>query len=455
MTQNNEISIFLSHKARDYEAAKAIKQIFKDHSGRLDVHIFEEQTAGEPWQDWIRNTLRQSNLLLLLYTDPTAEWDWCLFEAGWFTPLRSEDTAYRVVCLYSPECSEPPKPLTSLVAVRAEKEDLVAKFLRPLFKTRDLVHVDEVLNPDISDKALEQMADGIAAQFSPVKIDQRYYQERIMVELSDLSFLENGEPHIPGSSKVEVLGSRWEILDYDETRFTWNELLEQAEGTKGYGTFWIDEIERVIIAAARKKKPSVPTATFRQQKGGRIYRPILYRVERENRTPRRFYFAFIEEIEPELVGGRGEEGDAFNLIRIGSRIRWEVIEPFSKRVRRATTPQDLAIVARQLIESIEAIEIEAQRHGHLDKERIWSLFSAQERDVVEKMMNEWEEIRCTLVEELAESEPDQEALRTALEAMRRMNRDYMALVAGKYYRALESERLEADVRVPMPEDVAA
>ena len=58
-------NIFLSHKAQDRAAAEEIKTILQDVSARLHVHIFEEKIAGKRWEEWVRDKLKKSDLLLL------------------------------------------------------------------------------------------------------------------------------------------------------------------------------------------------------------------------------------------------------------------------------------------------------------------------------------------------------------------------------------------------------
>ena len=85
----NDIRVFVSHKDDDRGIALQIKQLLEQYApNRLELFISGENiTAGEDWQLRIRDELRKSRLLFLLFTEPGRTWDWCLFEAGLFTPL--------------------------------------------------------------------------------------------------------------------------------------------------------------------------------------------------------------------------------------------------------------------------------------------------------------------------------------------------------------------------------
>ena len=87
----SEYRVFISHKKIDEASAKAIRDELAQFSGDLQFFISGDSIrAGEDWQARLRSELKDSDLLLLLFTEPTREWDWCLYEVGLFTDL---DTA--------------------------------------------------------------------------------------------------------------------------------------------------------------------------------------------------------------------------------------------------------------------------------------------------------------------------------------------------------------------------
>jgi hypothetical protein len=94
------INVFISHNHEDGEAAKTIKTTLSLYgANRLNFFLSEEITPGEDWFQWINEHLVTSNVLLLLFTDHSATWDWCLYEAGLFARLdRSEGEQNRRAC---------------------------------------------------------------------------------------------------------------------------------------------------------------------------------------------------------------------------------------------------------------------------------------------------------------------------------------------------------------------
>ena len=79
--------VFISHKHEDHALAIAVKEALEGlQPGRVDCFVSGvDITAGMDWRREIRSALGQSHLLVLLFTAPSKNWDWCLYEAGLYT----------------------------------------------------------------------------------------------------------------------------------------------------------------------------------------------------------------------------------------------------------------------------------------------------------------------------------------------------------------------------------
>src|SRR5262249_14709855 len=115
------VRIFISHKAEDAEAAREIgKQFIAYGQGRLRVFRSEEVPTGAKWRPALFEELARADRLILLYTDPHQEWNWCLYESGFFDGKQFPDSTKRLVVLHD-ESVVPPDPLTHFQTVRVSR----------------------------------------------------------------------------------------------------------------------------------------------------------------------------------------------------------------------------------------------------------------------------------------------------------------------------------------------
>src|SRR5438093_9019958 len=108
--------VFISHKSRDKNAAMALKQILLRSCS--DLHVFVSSDAhdmpnGHEWRAEIHRNLEAAHWLILLYTDPTDNWDWCLYECGYHASrIRTGEPMSRKLTVLCPQGITPPAPLT-------------------------------------------------------------------------------------------------------------------------------------------------------------------------------------------------------------------------------------------------------------------------------------------------------------------------------------------------------
>src|SRR5687768_5259046 len=128
--------IFLSHKVRDGAAAAEIKKFIlaafpslRNEQNQTD-NIFlssdgESIPKGTVWQVQIEKQLREADALLMLYTDPHQNWDWCLYEGGYFGGNHFSDPAKLLYVLH-PQTAPVPAPLKHRQTVPATRADVLS-----------------------------------------------------------------------------------------------------------------------------------------------------------------------------------------------------------------------------------------------------------------------------------------------------------------------------------------
>jgi hypothetical protein len=426
--------VFISHKQPDEASAIAIRDALAQFSGDLEFFISGDNIhAGEDWHARLREELRDSNLLLLLFTEPTRDWDWCLYEVGLFTRLDS-DVDEPVVCIYPPD-GEPPAPLVSLQGVPGTL-DSTASFVRSFIKTTDITRREQPLNPNITDDQITAAADVIRSQFD-ANVQPYYMCHRVLLDLSG----ELGDAeHIPPDARIrEASEGTMALFGRLAGTQTWGELIESHihEGAR-----WVDEIDRVFGDACAGRVSSTTTHTFRAHDRAHIYRPELYRVDKKGRRPTAAVVMFTQEVAPARVGG-----SLFNRLRIAERYKSEVFERATS-LGHDMTDDDV----RSLSDAVALIREESKTFNVFDEETLRTSFS--DDSVCEELLtigNEWGDTMTSLD---ASVEPlDAARFQACLTTLERLNDRYRALVAARYAHLLArhtdgSERAGASPSTP-------
>ena len=130
--QQEIFKIFISHKLSDKQLAELVaRELESLGGGRIDCWLSgQDLSAGVDWNRQTKHNLAESHLLVLLFTTPALNWDWCLFEVGLFTRFEADDVC-SVVCLFDPG-GLPPGPLNQVQGVSADVTSMVRLFLDPL-----------------------------------------------------------------------------------------------------------------------------------------------------------------------------------------------------------------------------------------------------------------------------------------------------------------------------------
>lgn len=258
MTSDSEFKIFISHKSTDAEHAKEIKQQLELATPQLKVFLSQDIQKGDKWEEEIRVALRESYWLIFLYTDPSARWDWCIYEVGLFAGYvekekeekegkKSEyaemkkEKERRIICMHHKK-AQPPEPLKQGQCVYVDGEDLddVVKLLKQLFHP-----IHEKLSSSID--SLKELSGIIVSAFTPkVKEepeDDRDFNKSLLLSM-DSSQLENlkKKRQVPNEALVqkcdkESLKMFGRTPNPKDEYYTWGELLEGMKEPKQYNAW--------------------------------------------------------------------------------------------------------------------------------------------------------------------------------------------------------------------------
>lgn len=277
----DKTKIFISRKDEDWQIAEQIREKLALYGGeRLELYTANDIPAGADWFNWIRTRLVDTDLVILLFVDPSSTWDWCLYEVGLFTPL-SETERGAVICFHAPR-ARPPAPLRHLQAVPGEEKKMRG-FLKTFFGTTDIPGVDSIINKAFSqnEEEISALSTFVCEQIRP-KTPNVVYHNRFLNITVDPTRLQPTK--IPADCEVVSDRISLEIFDLQETppdpggdTWKWGDI-EQWASTNG-DSAWIEEVAQSVYWATQGKVQRPLAATFTSQTTGRTYLPNVNRRE--------------------------------------------------------------------------------------------------------------------------------------------------------------------------------
>lgn len=132
-------SVFISHKHADSKIADEFSRFINLYTGKR-AKVFQ---SSSNWQDApqvgrnltkeLRMALWKTDILLLIYTDPRHDWDWCMWECGVASHPDSPDTKIILI-----QCGpETPKLFNDQVHVNARNLVDIQKFVNEFLTAPD------------------------------------------------------------------------------------------------------------------------------------------------------------------------------------------------------------------------------------------------------------------------------------------------------------------------------
>lgn len=285
---DEKFTVFISHKHDDHVLALRVKNLLEGLNRKLITCFVSghDIVAGTDWRREVRGSLARSHLLLLLFTVPSKNWDWCLFETGLYTRFDKPDIR-AVVCLFNAGQASP-SPLADLQGVPA-KADKIGAFLDALCRRTWTLSDDwrrGALVPEIWAERIREVAEAIEKEFSRSGSTSAHYPcHRVVLSLSDRNSIARG---IPENARV-VEGpndtSTYTMALFDfaggSGRRTWGDLLKAVGGTDAAWRHELDEqFRRALDETLFAPSPGRMHPGRMNAAHDRLYRPIIYSIER-------------------------------------------------------------------------------------------------------------------------------------------------------------------------------
>jgi hypothetical protein len=336
-----EHSVFISHRAEDAQLAKRLRNVLKSVAARTTFFLSEDIDKSRPWLEVLQEELVNADCLFLLYTDPGADWGWCLYEAGFFTASRtmtrpgvSRSRAVNLFCLHHPKVP-PPGPIQHLQTTKVIATD-VEKMLRTFV---------EIVNPRTAAKAAKiKRATKDISNLMKVRGRTVYDPPRLKLIVPKGPVRGTRAVHLKDALPSGTLiygrnGALSRIFKRSgDGELTWADMIrtiERRRAESGHDDLipdlrWVRELADAVVDVTAEMEPkflqNVVTVDDRSQ-----FRPVLNRVKELSTGELEFSLIFVDDISSQFQNMPAELACLTIAFRMSLRTWFEIIADYTTK----------------------------------------------------------------------------------------------------------------------------
>ena len=448
----DKFSIFLSHRSKDALVASSLRSILEglDNTDTLRVIVSENIPKGEDWRDSIETALTDADRFLLLYTDPSQNWNWCLYESGFFSGARltCAQTAAKFITLHALDV-EPPSPLSHWQTVKGDAQS-VLQLLQELF-CEPLRNGAKPIAPKLRDhEDLKNAADRIANLIRPGPKPEWYSSfVRVVMTAPQIEAL-RAQRRIPGEAAIESDDSSLALFNVKRGNgLTWARLgaAWQNRDDEELLKLWRDGVSDAMHTAL-EGAASLPHLPLFYSHDNRCYHSFLQRLDKMPDNSARGYIVFTEFHTEDDPRPPGDTGVLTHMLTLGRNFRWGVVEPFIQKfellLARGATESLIADEFCKLRSAMARALNEGARANLLTRDAAMAIFPDPADDAkVEYCYDEWEKMRGPFA--LAQAQGDVKETLRILREFRKLNTLFLAVASKRLYDILS----DAAATIPM------
>jgi hypothetical protein len=439
------LRIFVSHNT-EYEAiATQLRLALQalESKYELAVLLCEDMPGSTEWEKWIRESVRDAHLFLLLYPHEDADMTWCTYEKALFDASAQAGTA--VTCIKNPGL-EPPKLFEKYQSYDATPSGL-RNFLHDLF-VKGTFTDDVPVNPEVGmdgtrfHTRAKEVVQELEAKFAGARVQAAFFEKRIKVILPDAPrpAQDLDRAMVEGNSvALDLLGLRSQGL------VAWRVLRDAA---RDQGATWPDDVQ---AALPRMNDGLVPSQLSPFMGRDDIYIPVISRIETVDQHLRSFYIIFVQANEEKLrpmidwaPPAATPDGWSYlvRLLVALIHVRWDLLEPaLQDASRRRASAQSIQACGASVLHTLEQLSEQWKAKGGGGRAKFTYAFDDSLSDRIDTLAVDWQAAHGQLEQAVASKS---EEIPDALAAMVRNNAHWLDLAARQL--ASLTKRLERETR---------
>ncbi len=439
--------VFISHKVLDRQLVEYFRSQLLQLGLKVDqIFLSEETRPGADWNQEVLGAMQQSDMLVFIYTDPSYDWDWCLFECGYFAGLGPLDGRQRsLICINSGIGR--PSPLNLWQDVSSEGafqlflEDIARRVKSPL-AGQHVAFLDFVKQFWLA-----------IYQRLPLKDQGRleaFKQRRlvIIVPPEEMEKVKSGKVQdLSDALKVEISDGSRSIFPNAPLEAGWKQFLA-ALSNQPLQLGWMDSLPVMVrmLNGTRTESPMLPLVRDGLTQSV-AYRPSIAQRDVYGDGSVRYTVVFIRTPDSTVCSSDPVDR-TYVWLMLARNFREAVLDLYKRKLESIQMPEQLKLWVEDLQGQTTLVRIDAVSRGmNMNGETgDINLFCEAARNTMHRLRKNWEEgenelaeLRIRLVGILGvhnpplNSLPDmREKVREALERMITVNTEFTLHVAASY-----------------------
>ena len=433
----SECSVFFSHKHSDENVTSALIDLLKRHTKNVDFFISEKITKGLSWRQAIHDHLNRASFLVLVFTDPDENWEWCAYETGFFDALSQIKPSRRIWCLHHAS-TKPPSHLEGLQSIPATTED-VKQWLTELFKETGQPAEQYVEIQEVVEEMCKLFSNETNIIYSKRSI--KITANRTLLSRDDLP----DDACVEGDKRLmeELFGTLDDKIDWKSVK----ERFRKSRNSVEVNLRTLMEISNAIYCISNRDAFHHLQGIIFVDQGPKRYRPIISWAKEATGNKIICNVMFVEEVSGQLQNIPKRLEVLLTAIRIAIRIRWEIIRPFvydtTVQIRARSDPYKLR---SDLQICLNNIFLEAEFRGKFSKDDLLNAFEATDQNELIGIYEKWDESYSKIWRGIGFSdvnenfgevsgEPmrkeDLSVLEDGLKGVEKVNRDFLAMAVAR------------------------
>ena len=339
--------------------------------------------------------MRASEVLIFLYTDPSFDWDWCLFECGFFAGLPDLDgRKRRLLCLNSgigrPSPLDCWQDVSSAVLLGKELKKIGVQtgsdFVKRAGFTDFAANLWTKLTlrvPEKTDAAADEVPDA-----TTVALKQR----RMSIVVTPKAMQEiKAQGKINPEVQLEISEGAKEIFPNAPLQSSWSNFHSALTAPQ---QIWSESLAIMIrmLNGVRTNSPMLPLVRSGLAENV-LFRPAVVQRDTPSGTTHTRYTVIFTRTPDATVASPAREDRIYHWLMLARNFRESIVEAYQRKLRELTMvhARELRQWLEDIVDDMALLRIDSESRGLRLQEEL-NLFCGESQRAIAHILEQWEGI---------------------------------------------------------------